>query len=363
MAHKLASDRWLFFVVAALILIGVVMVYSASAVMASVKFGSEYRFFSRQILFSLLGFAFLFGAMNTDYRKLNRSPIILIGMVVAVIGLIAVFTQPSSHGAQRWIYFSFFSFQPSEFAKLMLVLFLAWYLHNNDDRISSAFSVLLPCAIVIALCVVLVLAESDLGTALSITAVCGILLYCARLHWGYLTVAAAVSMPLLYSVLFRVEFRRNRILAFMDPFNDPYGVGYQIRQSLIAVGKGGLFGVGFGEGQQKLFFLPEPHSDFIYAVIGEELGLMGALAVLALFGILFWRGIKAAVRAPDSFGYYLGMGLTLMIVLQALINISVVLSLMPTKGITLPFVSTGGSSLLMSSLGAGILLNISQHAT
>lgn len=363
MAQKLSYDRWLFTVVTALILIGVVMVYSASAVMASERFGSEYKFFGRQVLFALMSFAILFGAMNTDYRMFNKTFVVVAGMTLTVAGLVAVFFQGGSHGARRWIYLPFFSFQPSEFAKLMLILFMAWFLHHYGDRINRFRTVLLPCTAVICLCVALILLEPDLGTALCLAAVCAMLLYCARLHWGYFAAAACAAVPVLYMAVFHVEFRRHRLLAFLDPFSDPFGTGYQIRQSLIAVGKGGLFGVGLGEGKQKLFFLPEPHTDFIYAVIGEELGLMGTIAVLLLFGILFWRGIKAAIHAPDNYGYYLGMGVTLILVLQALVNICVVLSLMPTKGITLPFVSNGGSSLLMSSLAAGILLNISQHGT
>lgn len=363
MAQKLTSDRWLFFVITILILVGVIMVYSASALMASERFGSAYKFFGKQVIFALLGFALLLGAMNTDYRVLNRAPIIYLGLALAVAGLIAVFFQPSSHGARRWIYLPFFSFQPSEYAKFMMILFLAWFLHRYEDRINEFRSILMPCAAVILTCVALIMLETDLGTGLCITVVCGMMLYCTRLHWGYFIASILASIPLLYVALLEVEFRRNRLLVFLDPFSDPYGAGYQIRQSLIAIGRGGLFGVGLGKGKQKLFFLPEPHSDFIYAVIGEELGLLGTIAVLALFVILFWRGIKAAIRAPDSFGYYLAMGVTLVLVLQALVNISVALSLLPTKGIPLPFVSTGGTSLLMSSFSAGVLLNISQHGT
>lgn len=363
MAQKLSSDRWLFFAVAGLILIGVVMVYSASAVMASQKFGSEYRFAGRQALFALLSFGVLFGAMSTDYRQLNRPYVIGAGMILALAGLIAVFFQPGSHGAHRWISMPVFGFQPSEFAKLMLILALAWYLNHQGERINELKKVLLPCVTAIGLFMVLILAEPDLGTAFCLAAVCAMMLYCARLHWGYFAGAALAALPLLYLAIFRVDYRRARMLSFLDPSKDPLGAGYQVNQSLIAVGKGGLFGVGLGDGKQKLFFLPEPQNDFIYAVIGEELGLIGTLVVLLLFAVVLWRGLRAAMRAPDTFGYYLAIGLTMALVFQAFINVSVVVSLMPTKGITMPFVSAGGSSLLMSALAAGVLLNISQQGS
>jgi len=363
MAQKLTSDRWLFFASAVLILAGVVMVYSASAIIATQKFGSEYHFVGRQALFALLSFGVLFGAMSTDYRKLNRPYLVAAGMIIALTGLIAVFFQPGSHGARRWINLPFFGFQPSEFAKFMLILALAWYLHTLGERINEAKRVLLPCAAVISLFLALIVAEPDLGTAFCLAAVCAMMLFCARLHWSYFAGSILAALPILYLAILRVDWRRARLLSFLDPLNDPQGAGYQIRQSLIAVGKGGLIGTGLGEGKQKLFFLPEPHNDFIYAVIGEELGLIGCVLVLLLFGIVLWRGLRAAMHAPDSFGYYLALGLTMVLVFQAFINMSVVVSLMPTKGITMPFVSAGGSSLLMSSLAAGVLLNISQQGS
>jgi cell division protein FtsW len=363
MAQKLTSDRWLSLAIAVLILAGVVMVYSASAVMASQKFGSEYRFVGRQVLFALLSFVILLVAMNIDYRKLNRNYFVAAGVLLALAGLVAVFFQPSNHGARRWIQLPFFGFQPSEFAKLMLVFALAWYLSNWGDRINDWKKVLLPCTATIGLFLALIAKEPDLGTAFCLAATCAVMLFCARLHWGYFAVSALAALPVLYLEVYRVEFRRARLFAFLDPFIDPQGVGYQASQSLIAVGKGGLLGTGLGEGQQKLFFLPEPHNDFIFAVICEELGLIGAVAVLLLFGIVLWRGLRAAMHAPDSFGHYLALGLTMVLVFQAFINISVVLSLMPTKGITMPFVSAGGSSLLMSALAAGVLLNISQQGS
>jgi cell division protein FtsW len=363
MAQKLRTDRWLFFTVTALILIGVVMVYSSSAAMASEKFGSEYRFFSRQVVYALMSFLILFGAMNMDYRIFLRPTVVILGMIVAFSGLLAVFIYGGSHGARRWIYLPFISLQPSEFAKVMLIIAVACYLHYRGERINEFKRVLLPIALVIALCIGLILAEPDFGTAVCLTVVCAMLLFCARLHWGYFAAGVGATIPLMYFAIFHVQYRHARWEAFLDPFKDPHGAGYQAYQSLLAVGKGGILGVGLGESKQKLFFLPEPHSDFIFAVIGEEVGLLGATVVLMLFAVLLWRGAKAAAHAPDSLGFYLGMGLTTMLVLQALINVSVVVSLMPTKGITLPFVSAGGSSLLMSSLAAGILLNISQHGT
>jgi cell division protein FtsW len=222
---------------------------------------------------------------------------------------------------------------------------------------------LLPVAIITGVLGGLIMIEPDFGTAVSLFAVIGLMIFAAGLSYRYLIGAVVLSLPALYVILMSAQYRRERVLAFLDPWADPLGNGFQIIQSLIAVGTGGVFGRGLMAGVQKLFYLPEPHTDFIFAVIGEELGLVGTSVVLLCFCIIAWRGLRAAMFAPDGFGAFLALGLTMMIVLQAFVNMSVVLGLMPTKGITLPLVSSGGSSLLINLLALGVLLNISQHAT
>jgi cell division protein FtsW len=267
------------------------------------------------------------------------------------------------NGTRRWFALAGFGIQPSELAKLAIVLFTALILERRMHRINDITYSLLPIALVAGAVTGLILLEPDFGTAVALLAIVSVMVFAAGLNYKYFAGAALLLVPALYAVLMSASYRRDRLLAFWDPWADPLGNGFQIIQSLIAVGTGGVFGRGLMEGRQKLFFLPEPHTDFIYAVIAEETGLVGALVILACFGVLAWRGLRASSRAPDSFGAFLALGITMMIVLQAFVNISVVLGLMPTKGIPLPLVSAGGSSLLINLLGVGVLLNISQHET
>jgi cell division protein FtsW len=273
-----------------------------------------------------------------------------------------LFSRPVN-GTRRWFALAGFGIQPSELAKLALVLFTAMILERRMHRINEVTYSLLPIALVAGVVVALILLEPDFGTAVSLLAVVGVMVFAAGLSYRYLIGAGVVMLGGLAVVLVQAPYRVKRLTSFWDPWADPLGDGFQIIQSLIAVGTGGVFGRGLMEGRQKLFFLPEPHTDFIYAVIAEEMGLVGALVILACFGVLAWRGLRASSRAPDSFGAFLALGITMMLVLQAFVNISVVLGLMPTKGIPLPLVSAGGSSLLINLLGVGVLLNISQHET
>jgi cell division protein FtsW len=277
--------------------------------------------------------------------------------------LLAVFAFPSVNGARRWIKFSKFSIQPSELSKLSLVIFLAYFLERRAGEMKSFWGTFVPCAFVTGMLAVLIVVEPDLGTAMMLAIVFGVLTYTAgaRLfHLGLITLPALVG---LVGLLIFVPFRLRRMIMFLDPWADPQGSGFQVVQSLIAIGSGGPNGLGFAQGKQKMLFLPFAHSDFIFAVIGEELGLVGTLTVLLVFALFLWRGIRTSLLAPDRFGMLLSLGLVTGIVMQALFNMSVVLSLVPTKGIPLPFISYGGSSLVPTLAAAGILLNISQHTT
>lgn len=361
MARKLRADKWLFAVTVALVLIGVIMVFSASAVLASEKFHSPSYFLIRQGAWALLGLAGMSVLMHVDYHQYRRPLLIFTGLFVCVVLLVAVFFLDKSHNTHRWFRLGFLSFQPSELSKLLLVAFLAFFLEKRLNQINDFRHTLLPCLAVLVLFVGLIVAEPDLGTSVCMAAVAFIVLFAAGLRYRYVAGALLSAIPPLFCLIYFFEYRLRRVLVFLDPWKDPLGAGFQITQSLIALGSGGLFGLGLMEGRQKLFYLPEPHTDFIFAVIGEERGLVGTLIIVLLFGVFLWRGLRLSLRAPDPFGRYLGVGLTMMVVCQAFINMSVVMSLLPTKGIPLPFVSSGGSSLLISLLGVGVLLNISQY--
>jgi cell division protein FtsW len=276
--------------------------------------------------------------------------------------LFAVFAFPRINGAHRWIKFAGFSIQPSEVSKLALTLFLAYFFEKRAGEEGSFWKTFVPSIAVAGLLALLIVAEPDLGTAMMLTVVFVVVSFTAGTRLLHLGMAAAPALLGLVGLLIFVPWRLQRMVTFLNPWADPQDKGFQVVQSLIAVGSGGLNGLGFAQGRQKMFFLPFAHSDFIFAVVGEELGLFGSLMVIIVFGIFLWRGIRAALLAPDRFGMLLGLGIVSVIVTQALFNISVVLSLVPTKGIPLPFISYGGSSLVPTLLGVGILLNISQYA-
>lgn len=363
MARKLKSDKFLF--LATLLLVGasVVMVYSASAVIAMERYQQPYLFLFKQASWALLGVLLLYLVMRIDYRNYQQPVVIWTAVVVVTLALIAVLFSHPINGTRRWFGLGGIGVQPSELAKLTAILFTAAILSRRMDRIDDVAYSLVPIAVVVGGLVGLILLEPDFGTAASLTLIAAVMIYTAGLSYRYLIGLALVALPLLYVVVFSAEYRRRRILAFLNPWNDPLGDGFQIIQSLIAVGTGGLFGRGLMAGVQKLFYLPEPYTDFIYAVIAEELGLIGATAILVCFCTIAWRGMKISLGATDRFGAFLALGLTMMVAIQALVNMSVVLGLTPTKGIPLPFVSAGGSSLLINLVGMGILLNVSQHAS
>lgn len=361
MAKRLHSDRILFIATLALVVFGLVMVFSASAVLSNDQFGSAYVFLVRQLAWAVAGIITMLVVMRVDYHRYRHPAFIFLTLSVTLALLVAVLLFDRSHNTHRWFRWGPLSFQPSELSKPVLILFLAWFLERRMPSVNNLLYTVLPAGLVVGAAVALIVKEPDLGTAVAILLTVGGLFFLAGLRLRYFGALAVLGLPLFYALIFRVAYRRNRILAFLDPYADPQGRGFQMIQSLIAVGTGGLTGLGLMQGRQKLFYLPAPHTDFIFAVAAEELGLIGALAVLAGFGVLLWRGLRASIHAPDLFGRFLAAGLTIMIVGQSLINISVVLGMMPTKGIPLPFISYGGSSLLFNLLAMGLLLNVTQH--
>jgi cell division protein FtsW len=362
MARKLQADKWLFVATAGLALFGIVMVYSASALLAAQENGNQYYYVIKQAIWTFIGFGAMLAAMHFDYQRLRNRWIIYGLLALTVLMLLAVFGFARINGAHRWIKFAGFSIQPSEISKLALALFLAYFFEKRAGEEGSLWRTFVPSIAVTGLLAVLVVAEPDLGTAMMLMVVFVVISYTAGTRLLHLGMAAAPALAGLAGLLLFVPWRLQRLVTFLNPWADPQDKGFQVVQSLIAIGSGGVNGLGFAQGKQKLFFLPYAHSDFIFAVVGEELGLFGALTIVTVFGIFLWRGVRAALLAPDRFGMLLGLGIVAGIVTQALFNISVVLSLVPTKGIPLPFISYGGSSLVPTLLGVGILLNISQYA-
>jgi cell division protein FtsW len=363
MARKLKSDKLLFVATLLLVCTGVVMVYSASAVMAMERFQQPYLFLVKQLAWALIGLALMPIVMRVDYRNYREPAVIWTALAIVGLALTAVLFGPRVNGATRWISVGGLGLQPSEVAKIAVIIFMAALLERRMDRIDDLGYSLLPIALVVGIVVGLILLEPDLGTAVCVVIIAAVMVFSAGISYRYVAGLFLAAVPAMYLVIATSEYRRRRILAFMDPWADPLGDGWQMIQSMIAVGTGGVFGRGLMGGVQKLFYLPEPHNDFIYSVIGEELGLIGTTLVLVCFCVITWRGLRTAVRAPDRFGAFLAIGLTTMVAFQAFFNISVVLGLVPPKGIPLPFVSAGGSSLLINLIGMGILLNVSQHAS
>lgn len=363
MAKQLQSDRVLFGAVIGMVLFGALMVFSASAVLASDNYHSSYYFLWRQLVWAVVGIAAVVVMMQIDYRRLASPMIVFPALALQFILLVAVFFVDRSHNTHRWFHLGPASFQPSELAKIVLTMFLAFFLDLRKGQVNDCKHTLTPIALIVGVMAMLVLAEPDLGTTLALGLVVVAMLYSAGLNLRYFGLAGLITLPGLYWMIFHSTYRHNRLLAFLDPYADPLGKGFQVLQSYIAVGTGGITGVGLMEGKQKLFYLPEPQTDFIFAVVGEELGLLGALAIVIVFALILYRGLKASADCTDEFGRLLALGLTVMVVGQALVNMSVVLGLLPTKGIPLPFVSYGGSSLLVNLVAVGILLNITQRAS
>lgn len=364
-ARKLvAMDHTLLIVAVVLSLVGLVMVFSASAVVAGNRFQDQSYFLKRQLAWLVLGLALMHVASRIDYavwRKLATPLLIGAGVLLAVVLVpgIGVMTK----GARRWIHVGPLLLQPTEIAKVVIVMYVAAYLAKKGPKVTRFASGFLPPLVLVGALSVMILAQPDLGSVVVIGAVVMTLLFVAGARLGHLLTIALLALPAVAVLILRSPYRRQRLMTFLTPWKDATDGGFQVTQSFLAFGSGGPFGVGLGEGKQKLFFLPEAHTDFVLALVGEELGLVGTAALMALFALLVLRGFHIAERARMPFGYYLGTGITMLIGVQALINAGVVTGMLPTKGLTLPLVSYGGSSLVVSLVAIGILLSISRDRT
>ncbi len=355
-------DFLLFFTVLGLLVFGIIMVYSASAVSAYVNFQDSYYFLKRQILWVFLGIAAMLIIANIDYHvwKNTAKPILIVTIVLLILVLIPGLGKVVN-GARRWLGFGSMYVQPSEMAKLGMVIFTAWLLTQRQDKIYSFAKGVMPSLAILMVVFGLILKEPDLGTALAISGTVFVMMFIAGAKVSQLLSLSLVGIGGIVVAILTEPYRLKRLLAFSNPWADPLDTGYHIIQSLYAIGSGGLFGVGLGRSREKFLYLPEPHTDFIFAILAEELGFIGTVTIVILFFLFAWRGFKVAISAPDIFGSILAAGITSMIVVQALMNIAVVTASMPVTGIPLPFISFGGSALLFTLAGVGILLNISRY--
>ncbi len=360
-SKRVAMDHTLLIITITLALVGLVMVFSASAVVAGNRFHDPGYFLKRQLAWLAFGLVLLHLASRIDYIWWKRLSIPLLGLTVVLLLMVLV---PSfgiaAKGARRWLRLGIISIQPAEIAKLVAVIYLAAYLAKKEEGLTKFFSGLAPALLVIGVLGGLVLLEPDLGTVVVMGSVAIGLLFLGGARLSHLLTLGLCAVPAVLVLVLGSSYRRQRLMTFLAPWKDASDAGFQITQSFLAFGSGGLFGVGLGEGKQKLFFLPEAHTDFVLALVGEELGLIGTGIIILLFALFVVRGFQISARARAPFGRYLGMGITLLIGIQALINACVVTGLLPTKGLTLPFVSYGGSSLVTCMVGVGILLNISR---
>ncbi|WP_382392102.1 stage V sporulation protein E [Lentibacillus juripiscarius] len=360
---KYAPDYTLFFVILALLVVGTIMVYSSSYVWAEYKYADPHFFLKRQILFSGVGIVamlFFMAIPYTVWKKYSNSILLACFLMLLIVLIPGIGMERG--GAQSWIGVGAFSIQPSEFMKLGLIIFLSVYLAVQQKYITSFKKGFFPSLILVFTAFGLIMMQPDLGTGVVLVATCMVMIYAAGarlLHFSGLIAIGAVGFAAL---ILSAPYRISRITSFLNPWEDPTGDGFQIIQSLYAIGPGGLMGLGFGESIQKYFYLPEPQNDFIFAIIGEEFGFLGGTFVLGLFVLLFWRGVKIALQAPDAYGRFLALGIVSMLTIQVMINISVVIGLIPVTGVTLPFLSYGGSSLTLTLCSVGILLNVSRYA-
>lgn len=362
MPRRMVHDRWLFMTTGLLVVGGLLMVGSASHYLAMSLGQSPWHYLLRHSVYVVLGIGALAAAMRFPYRRLDDLRLVLAVSGVTVVALAAVLAMPSAGGARRWFPLGIASVQPSEVAKLAIILLMAFVLSRKETQVNELWVVPLPCLSVTGLMAALVAVEPDLGSAVMLALLAGVMLFVAGLRWRFIGAAAGLGVVGVLAAILLEPYRLQRVRTFLDPASDLQGAGFQLWQSLIAVGNGGVAGVGLGQGQQKAYFLPAAHTDFIFSVIGEEFGLVGTAVLLLAFSLLFWRGMRAAVKAPDRFGFYLALGATTLLVLQGLIHMGVCLGMLPTKGLPLPFISWGGSSLIVSMAAMGWLLNVSQHS-
>lgn len=341
--------------------IGIVMIYSASSIYAWERYKDSLFFFKRHISFVAIGSLLTFAVMIMDYRKFQRlaKPLLITSFVLLFLVLIPGLGREVS-GARRWFRFQFISFQPSELANLAVIVYVADFISRKGNFIEQFWKGFLPPMLILGATVLLILVQPDLGTSVALSIVIITMLFVAGVRISYLFSLILSSIPVLYLLIFSVPYRRMRIMAFLNPWLDPKGTGFQIIQSQVALGSGGAFGVGLGHSKQKLFYLPAAHTDFIFSIIGEELGLLGTVGIIVLFLIFIQYGLKIIKNAPDKFSYFLSLGLVLMICLKAVINIGVSCGIFPTKGLPLPFISYGGSSFIFDMISVGILMNIAR---
>ncbi|MBI2246358.1 MAG: putative lipid II flippase FtsW [Armatimonadetes bacterium] len=363
LVKKRAPDYWLALAVIALVGLGLVMVYSASAIVAQDRFGDSSFFFKRQALWVLLGTAAAMIAQRIHYEQLRRvTPLfVLVTLVVLTLVLIPGVGRIAG-GARRWLSIGPASFQPAEAAKMAMALYMARFLTSRTADVQGLQRGVLPPVLLAGLMLGLILLQPDMGSAILVGLVMAAMLFVGGARLLHLLGLSLAGAPILAVAVLGEEYRRRRILAFLDPWADPQGMGFHIIQSLLALGSGGIFGVGLGASRQKYFYLPERHTDFIFAIVGEELGLIGTASVLLLFALFAYRGFRIARAAPTRYAGLLASGITAMVLLQAVVNIGVTTGMLPITGVPLPFLSFGGSSLVFTMIGVGIVLNISQYA-
>lgn len=354
------ADPVLTAVVVALVAFGVVMVFSASAVFASQRYDDPFHFLLRQATFAFAGLVIMLGVARVDYHRYRPLTYVALGGAVVLLLAVVLGLGRTAGGASRWIQVGPVNIQPAEIAKLALILWLAYSLSKKRESIRSFQIGFLPHVLMAGMLALLCLKQPDFGSAVMITLLTFVLLFTAGARLGYLLGAVLVALPIAYLLVVGNEYRMNRIRAFLEPFEHRYGVGYQVAESLMSFGAGGVSGVGIGDSRQKLFYLPEAHTDFISAIVGEELGFVGVLLLIVAFVIVVWRGLRVAVHAADDYGTYLAVGITMFLGLQSFTNLAVAMGLLPTKGLVLPFISYGGSSLLVNCAAVGILLNVSR---
>jgi len=344
-----------------LICTGVVMIYSSSGIYALQELGDSSYFLNRHLLFLSIGFVLMIGVMSFDYRWLRKiaKPLLLLGIMMLVLVLIPGIGK-ASYGARRWFRIAGFSFQPSEFVKVAILIYVSDFLARKQAHIRDFKQGFLPVMCVLGAVCSLTILQPDFGTTMFLGIIVVILLFMAGMKIEYIGSLGVMAIPAVYLLVVKAPYRLARVLAFLDPFKDSQGAGFQLTQSQIALGSGQFFGVGLGKSVQKLFYLPAAHTDFILSIIGEELGFLGAFTIVALFMMFIWQGARIAKRAMDPFGYFLASGIVLMIGLQATVNIGVSIGALPTKGLPLPFISYGGSALLFNMIAVGLLLNISK---
>jgi cell division protein FtsW len=360
---RLAYDPLLLVAVLSLVGFGLVMVYSASAITAQAKLGDSFFFLKRQAVAAGIGLFAMAAAMKLGYRRMARLayPLLMLTVVLLVVVLVPG-VGTLAGGARRWIRVPGVSVQPAELAKLAWVIYLSYSLAKKQEKVRSFSIGFLPHVGVAAVLVLLCMLEPDFGSSVALLFLLFVMLFAAGARLSYLLGSALAAVGFAYVVISSSKYRMERILSYLDPWAHQRGSGYQLTESLMSIGSGGLTGLGLGDGRQKLFFLPEAHTDFIFAIVGEELGLLGAAGVIAVYGLIVWRGLRAALNAKEPFGTFLGLGLTALIAFQAIVNMGVSMGLLPTKGLTLPFVSYGGSSLVVLMGAAGLLLSVSATA-